>query len=288
MDLSIIIVSWNVRKYLECCLASIAAGAEGLSFEVFVVDNASQDATREWLVNYESGIRNNGRHPFHNSLFIIHNSTNRGFAAANNQAIAQAKGKYILLLNPDTELCTTPNFVQHSVLYMMLRFMETHPRSGILGPKLLNSDGTLQPSVRRFPNAWGPLLFSLGMSPKRYLATDIDYTKAQQVDQVMGAAFLIRRELINAIGMLDEKFFIWFEEVDYCKRAKSAGWEVWYTPDAVVLHHGGESFAQVLTMKKQWMYSKSLLYYFRKHGEWAAYALNIAAVPFRLLLSLFV
>lgn len=299
MDISIIIVSWNVREHLKRCLASIEKARGDLSLEVFIVDNASTDGTQEWLAHnpLQLPLSLRGR------VSVIQNETNRGFAAANNQAIRQAKGEYILLLNPDTEL--QPHLSPllqgeeeradpllagegrvRSTLELLLDFMQSHPRSGILGPKLLNTDGTLQRSVRRFPDAWSPILSSLSITPKKYLATDFDYTKAQQADQVMGACFLIRRALIEQIGLLDERFFIWFEEVDFCKRAKNAQWEVWYTPDVSVVHHGGESFAQVLIAKKQWMYTRSLLYYFWKHGQWGAYIINLMTVPFRLIIVL--
>jgi len=274
--LSIIIVSWNVRALLEKCLASLAqdltpapsSKEREVSTEVIVVDNASTDGTTEWLRSLQLTTYN---------LQLTTNTTNRGFAAANNQGMRATMGEYVLLLNPDTEL-------RPHALDTMVIFMQSHPRCGIVGPKLLNRDGTVQPSVRRFPDAWGPILLSLGMAPQRYLATNFDYKKAQTVDQVMGACFLIRRALIEDIGLLDEKFFIWFEEVDYCKRAKSAGWEVWYTPDASIVHHGGKSFSQQRTLQKQWWYSKSLLYYFWKHRQWGAWFLNALTVPLRLLL----
>ncbi len=277
IDLSIIIVSWNVRKHLERCLASIEKTRGDLSIEIFVVDNASTDGTVDFVRNFQFPCLA-GRQAISNLQFIL-NKKNLGFAAANNQAITQAKGEYLLLLNPDTEL-------QPHTLQQMMVFMRAHPRCGILGPKLLNGDRTLQPSVRRFPDAWSAIALSLRLSAKRYMALDFDYTKEQEADQVMGACFLIRHACMEQIGMLDERFFIWFEEVDYCKRAKDAGWGVWYTSSVAVLHHGGQSFAQVLTAKKQWMFSKSLCYYFWKHGQWGAYFITIVTTPFRLFFSL--
>ncbi|MBI4261926.1 glycosyltransferase family 2 protein [Candidatus Uhrbacteria bacterium] len=319
IDLSIIIVSWNVRALLEKCLRSIeqdltptlSSKEREFTFEVFVVDNASTDGTVGWLTNYELGIRNNTNDWLHNSLFIILNSQNKGFSAANNQAIEQSTGEYVLLLNPDTELKPYPwtsplpgpaparpafgpsparrggNWQGEGTLGSMIAFMQSHLRCGVLGPRLLNTDGSLQRSIRRFPDAWSPTLMSLGMTPKKYLALHIDYAKPQIVDQVMGACLLTRRSVIENIGMLDERFFIWFEEVDFCKRAKDAGWEVWYTPDAAVMHHGGQSFAQAMTLKKQWWFSRSLLHYFWKHRQFGAFIVNLITTPVRLLISIF-
>ncbi len=272
VDVSIIIVSWNVRALLEKCLRSIEQTQGTLRLEVFAVDNASTDGTAAWLKT------------FHASGFTFHavaNATNRGFAAANNQAIKQATGEYVLLLNPDTEL-------QAAALQHMLTFMHSHPRCGVLGPKLLNIDGSLQRSVRRFPDVWSPTLMSLGITPKRYLALDLDFSHSQIVDQVMGACLLTRRSVIDRIGTLDERFFIWFEEVDFCRRTKNAGWEVWYSADAEVMHHGGQSFAQTMTFKKQWWFSRSLLYYFWKHKQFGAFIVNLIFIPLRLLIAVFV
>jgi GT2 family glycosyltransferase len=282
-NLSIIIVSWNVQKYLEACLQSLEQAQGDLSIEVFVVDNASEDGTREWLMTYKKIVQQNSEHFLRNKLHLILNSENRGFSAANNQAIKKSTGEYILLLNPDTE-CTADSFPA------MVDFMRRESRCGILGPRLLGSNATQQQSVRRFPN-WSALTFlSLGMKIPRvqeYLMEDFDYDKATQVDQVMGACFLIRRIMLEKIGALDEQFFIWFEEVDYCKRAKDAGWQVWYTPATTVVHHGGESFSQVKTLWKQRMFSRSALMYFKKHKQTGDYWSFVFFVPFRLFLSLF-
>jgi len=255
MDLSIIIVSWNVKELLKKCLASIEKNQGQLDSEIFVIDNASGDGSAKMVKTDFPQIK------------LIANQTNRGFAAANNQGIKQSQGKYILLLNPDTEIL--PN-----ALSAMINFMDQNAEIGISGCKLLNPDKTLQFSVRRFPRLKAIILIFLKLAKiwphnktlNHYLARDFDYTAAQPVDQVMGAFFLIRQKVIEAIGLLDEKFFIWFEEVDFCRRAKLAGWEVWYYPQAKIIHHGGQSFKQQLTLKKQWQFFQSAFYYFRKYG----------------------
>jgi GT2 family glycosyltransferase len=260
MDLSIIIVNWKVKNLLEKCLWSIFEQTKDIKFEVFVVDNASADGSVEMV-----------REKFP-QVNLIASSENLGFARGNNLAIQKAHGRYILLLNPDTEIL-------ENALSKMVHFMDTHPECGIAGCKLLNPDLTLQPSVRAFPSFASQVLILLKLhhlfphskAIYHYLKYDFDYEKTQEVDQVMGAFMIIRREVIKKIGLLDENFWIWFEEVDFCKRAKEAGFKVLYTPDAKIIHHFGQSFKQVMNVKKQKDFNRSLAYYFKKHGtigEW--------------------
>lgn len=258
MDLSIIIVSWNVADLLKKCLDSIYKYTQGISFEIFVIDNASSD-------NSVAMIQEN----FPKIKFII-NQENKGFAAANNQGASQAQGRYILLLNPDTEL-------KEDSLSKVARFMDKQPKCGIAGCHLENPDGAHQDSVRRFPSFWDQILILLKAHHifprlaifRRYLYVDFDYSREQKVEQVMGAFFMIRREMIEQIGLLDEKFFIWFEEVDFCLRAQKAGWLVYYTPITSVIHHFGQSFKQKRTLDKQKIWTASLSCYFKKyHSCW--------------------
>ena len=246
---------------LEKCLRSIFEQTKGISFEVFVVDNASGDGSVEMV---------QARFPQAN---LIASNENWGFAKGNNLAIKKSCGRYILLLNPDTKILD-------NALEIMVKFMDEHPKCGIAGCKLLNPDLSLQPSVRAFPDLASQLfilsklhhLLPHSKTMYKYLVQNFDYKKTQEVDQVMGAFFMVRREVIDKIGLLDENFWIWFEEVDYCKRTKNAGWKICYTPEAKIIHHYGQSFGQVLNVQKQRYYNKSLSYYFWKHrpkGEWA-------------------
>jgi GT2 family glycosyltransferase len=281
MKLSIIIVNWNVRTLLERCLTSIEQHKGSVELEVFVVDNASTDESGDYLMFYESNTQKNEKHDLYEQFTFIENENNLGFARANNQAIEKTTGEYILLLNPDTELTD-------GALGAMLDTMERRPRCGVLGAKLIEDDGATQQSVRRFPDWISPTLMSLGIvagPAHAYLARDFDYEQEQKVDQVMGACFLIRRELLDAIGSLDERFFLWFEEVDFCLRAQEAGWEVWYTPTAMVHHLGGKSFESAFTAKKQQVFFSSLLYYFRKHHQWGAWLFNVTFYPLRLIIA---
>ncbi|MBI4359603.1 MAG: glycosyltransferase family 2 protein [Candidatus Jacksonbacteria bacterium] len=268
MDISIIIVSWNTRDLLKKCLESIYARTRGTSFEIFVIDNGSRDKTIETV-----------RQEFPD-VITVSNTENRGFAGANNQGIRKAKGRYVLLLNPDTEL-------KNNALLGMANFMDKKsPVCGVAGCHLLNADLSHQNSVRRFPGVLDQVIILLklhrlfpGLAPiSFYLASDFDYSKETSVDQVMGAFFMIRRETLEKVGMLDERnFFNWFEEVDFCRRARECGYEIWYTPSAEVIHHYGQSFRQVMLFAKQRMWNRSLRRYFRKHHSVIEYSV-IASV----------
>lgn len=255
MDLSIIIVSWNTQELLKKCLYSIYQNRDDLSLEVLVVDNNSTDKTVEMVKKEFPQVK------------LIINNKNLGFAYANNQAIKLAVGDYILLLNPDTE-------VLDNSLKQSFEFIKNNQDCGAMGAKLLNSDKSLQSSVRSFPTFW-PIFLMLIKAPKilkkikaidNYLCVDFDYNKIQVVDQIMGAFMLIPKKVFDKIGLLDENFFIWFEEVDFCRRIKKSGLKVIYNPQVEIIHYGGQSFAQEKIIKKQLLFFKSALRYFLKHG----------------------
>ncbi len=278
-DLRIVIVSWNVEKHLERCLRSLAAACEGLEWEAVVVDNASRD----WSVKVADQSRSNDAYL---RFRIIANADNRGFAKACNQGIAGFDSRYVLLLNPDTE-CPPGSLMD------LVKAADSHPRAGIIGPKLTNTDGSLQHSVRRFPTVLdqsGILLKLHHIFPRLFRNYFFPLTKGEYkgvVDQVMGACFLIRRSLIKDIGGLDERYFIWFEEVDYCKQAIQRGWEVVYEPSVYVIHHGGTSFAQVMSTTRQRMFNESLVKYFAKwHYGWKTSAIKIISKLSLLLTKL--
>ncbi len=270
-DLSVVIVNWKVRGLVAALLESIELETSGIVYEIFVVDNASGDG----IENVVAAFRR--KHP-RADLTFIQNGDNLGFAAANNIAIRLSKGRVVVLLNPDTE-------VKDGALQKMVAWMDAHPDAGIAGPRLLNADGTTQPSVRRFPMLLDQILILLkihhllpSLPPfKHYFAADFDYEKEQDVDQVMGAAFFVRREVFDRIGLFDERFFIWFEEVDFCKRA--AAFLVSYVPSVRILHRGGQSFAQAMTLTKQLYFSASMRTYFKKHrGDWTPVILALPAL----------
>jgi hypothetical protein len=253
MKLSIIIVSWNVREVLLDCLQSIDRHPPSENFEIILVDNASTDRTVDAV------------RPDFPQVSVMANDQNRGFAAANNQGLAGARGEYLLLLNPDT-------IVHPHSLNTLCAFMDRHPDAGACGPRLLNEDGTIQASVRRFPSFRGALyrytiLRYLHVFRGQYEAwwmKDFRHDRQMDVDQLMGAALMLRRAAVDQVGRMDERFFLYYEEVDLCYRLKQAGWRVVFVPEAIITHLGGQSSKQVPVAKRV-MALSSLLRYFRKH-----------------------
>jgi GT2 family glycosyltransferase len=228
MDLSVIIVSRNTRVLLEESLASVLADSNQLAVEVFVVDNASTDGSVERVC---------GQFP---QVCLIANSANVGFAKANNQALARASGRCVLLLNSDARL--TPGSLAE-----LVRLADDNPGAGIIGVKLVNPDGSFQAAWNRFPSPLSAWLEPWGLLP--WLARNPYYPsapphlalEARPCDWVGGACLLARAEAVRQVGYLDERFFLNSEEVDWCYRMHQAGWQVWYTPSVEVMHHGGAS-----------------------------------------------
>jgi hypothetical protein len=254
MEISICILNWNTAAHLRRCLSSIV-GATGRSplHEIIVVDNASTDGSADMV-----------RREFPQARLIANNQ-NRGFAAGHNQGIAASSGRYILLLNADT-------IVHASALETLVATMDALPRAAVAGPRLLNADGSLQFSCRRFPRfATGlfrkvPLgrLLPDNVFNSDYLMRSWDHSEMRQVDWVSGAAFFLRREAVREIGLLDEGYFMYCEDVDWCYRAKRAGWQVWYIPQAVVTHlHGRSTDQRPFAMSYQ--FHRSMIRFYRKH-----------------------
>ncbi len=270
IDLSVVIVSWNVRGLLGRCLASITQGAAlspegtfglpgGRTLEVWVVDNASSDGSAEMIRADWPGVN-------------VVPSENRGFAAGNNLGIARSRGRYILLLNPDAQ-------VVGPALGVLLDYMDAHPDVGVAGPQLRYPDGSLQPSRRRFPTPltgffestllqrWFPRNHWLA----RYYVVDRPDDAESDVDWLVGAALLARREAAQQAGPLDEGYFMYSEEMEWCRRVKAQGWRVVYQPAAVVMHHEGRSSEQVVAARHIYFQTSKLRYYRQVHGRaWAA------------------
>jgi len=274
-DITVIIVNWKVRDLLEQSLKSILLNKDGLSLEIYVVDNDSRDGTSEMIMMEYPEIK------------VIAMPRNLGFAKANNIAIKQAKGEYIFLLNPDTEV--KPNFFKN-----IYNYMETHPEIGIAGPKILNEDGSIQQSIRRLPDIFSQILILLKLRNilgeknllRNYFLANFDYSREQEVEQIMGAAMMIRRDVFEKVGLFDEGFFVWFEEVDLCNRARAAGFKIKYYPGAELLHAGGKSFGQKSMVRKQLIFDKSLLYYFFKHKPLWQVVLLAIFIPINILLTI--
>ncbi len=269
IDLSIVIVSWNVRDLLRRCLNSFSATAllpapEGLRCEVFVVDNASRDGSAE-MVRTEFP-----------QVTLIQNTENVGFTRGNNQALARATGRYMLLLNPDTE-------VVGDALATMADYMDAHPQVGVLGPQLVYPDGSIQSSRRRFPTLATMFvestvlqrLFGHSSLVRRYYMLDKAHDAIQEVDWMVGACLMARREAVQSVGLLDERFFMYSEEMDWCLRIKRQGWQVVYLPTARVVHHEARSSEQVLAAQHIHFQSSKVAYAAKHFGSRQAEALRL-------------
>lgn len=273
-QISIIIVNWKVRPLLEKCLDSILADTQNFSKEIFVVDNDSRDGTPEMIM------------ADYHQVTMIALPRNRGFARANNLALKQSSGDYIFLLNPDTEI--QPGFFK-----IILAYFESHPEVALLGPRILNSDLSQQASIRRLPNLISQLLVLFKLTKvwpnnkflQKYLAVDFDYNREATVEQIMGATMIMPRKTYENIGLFDQRFFLWLEEVDYCKRIKDAGLVIKYLPTASLIHHSGISFAKAKIFKKQLIFDWSLLYYFFKQKNILQALIILIFLPLNLLLT---
>lgn len=257
IDLSIIIVSWNVADLLAACLESLFTPENtSLSYEVIVVDSASTDHTVAMLRE---------RYP---QVTLLPQAENLGFVRCNNIGLEHAKGRYFLLLNPDTE-------VIGDALPRLVAYMDQNPEVGITGPHTLNTDGSTQSTRRHFPSIAVGFLESTwlqALAPKslldHYYITDQPDNATFPVDWVQGSALMARQEVYAQIGGLDPGYVMYSEELDWCKRAKEAGWEVHYVGHAQIIHHGGKSSEQV-TARRHIHFQQSKLRYFRKYHGWS-------------------
>ena len=254
IDLSIVIVSWNVCKLLNDCLTSIYKNNWQHNLEVFVVDNDSSDQSVKMVRDKFPQVK------------LISNKTNLGFPKANNQAIRRSAGRHILLLNPDT-------VVKPKSLDLMIDYLDQHPQTGALGPKLLNPNGTLQRSCLGFPTLGALIMRNLFLEylwpsnpwSRKYLLNDWNHLNLREVDQPMGAALLVRKTVIDQIGLMDENIYMFFDEVDWCTRIKLADFKIFFFPEAEITHWGGQSIKKWSGFKLSRSWNKSRDYYFRKH-----------------------
>lgn len=248
-DLSVVIVTWNSEDYVAACLRSLYENRGDLSLEVIVADNDSSDRTVEIV---------KGEFP---GAHLIVNPGNFGFARATNQGLRVAEGGYLLLLNPDT-------VVLEGTLSEMVRFMDENPRVGCLGPQLLNPDGSIQPSCREFLTYEILIWEFTGLSKLlphhrrlgRWRMGYFDHGSAREVDQPMGACLMVRREALEEVGSLDEDFFIFMNDQDFCYRLKKAGWVNYFYPIPKVAHHKGASV--VAAKERMIMVSHKAIYQF--------------------------
>lgn len=254
MDISVITVTWNSKQHISKQIASVQRAVKNLAVEQIIVDNASTDGTADDVAqNYPN-------------LKLIQNTTNVGFAKANNQALGQASGEYLLFLNPDTEL-------SEGALETLITFMRSSPKVGIVSPLLTTQSGEVNTEAlpRRFPT-WrdqAVILLKLHHLFPQLLATylfkDINPREEQMVDSVRGSCMFVRRSLTEALGFaFDPRYFIWFEDVDLCREAWARDWSVVHLPSATAIDLVGQSFAKQASVWKQRHFSLSMYRYFKK------------------------
>ena len=268
MKLSIVIVSYNVRPFLEECLDSVQRASKGPDTEVFVVDNASSDDS-------VAVVRN--RYPW---VRLIVNSENLGFAGANNIALRQAVGEYQLLLNPDT-------VVEADTLRNAVAFMDAHPQAGGAGVMMHNENGTLAPESRRaLPTPWVSCLKMLGFT-KHYYMSHLPWDQPAQIEVISGAFCLLRKQALDQIGLLDEDFFMYGEDIDLSYRLLKGGWQNWYLPYPIT-HYKGKS-TQKTDYRYVHIFYQAMLIFFRKHYGHLSFFFTMpvkAAIYFRAAIAL--
>ncbi len=274
LDLSIVVVTYKEDlDVLRRCFESVVASL-GLSYELIVVDNARRQDTEALL------------HDVANTASYVPNPRNMGFAQAVNTGMRAAKGRHILLLNPDTEF-------KPEVLKTMVAHLDADKDVGIASAVIRYPNGDLQESIRRFPSLLNqlvilfkiPHLFKRSRIIDRYMMRDVDPYKTQDVDSIMGAFMFIPRTTIQKIGLFDERYFIWFEEVDYCKMASDAGLKTRHYADVEIIHHKGHSFNKLATIKKQRWIRQSLRKYMKKHYGVIPWAILWVLTPIFMVLA---
>jgi len=277
LDLSIIIVNYNTKDLLEACLKSISQNTHNILYEIVVVDNHSKDSSVLMIEGKFSAVK------------LIKNKSNMGYSKANNQGINISQGRYILLLNSDTE-------VKNDALNKAVKFMDENRDIGICGLKLLNADGSIQLSCRNFPtfstaifNRYSIItrLFPDNTFSKEYLLSDWDHNSIRDVDWVSGACMMIRRKVIESVGFLEEKFFMYSEDVDLCFRAKEKGWRVTYYPYSEMMHYIGKSSEKkpLLTIFER---HKSMYIYYKKHYSREILFLDLITISVIIFRALFI
>jgi GT2 family glycosyltransferase len=271
IDISIVIVSFNTKNLLRECIETVQREAGDVVYEIIVVDNSSRDGSAEMVMKEFPAVR------------LIRSPVNLGFGAANNRGFALARGRFVVLLNSDA-------FLHPHSLERAVQHMDANPQVGLCGGRLVGRDGSWQPSMRMFPSPLNEILTLTGLAAKyrnsRFFGR-VDQTWADPLapgpaDWVPGAFSVIRREVLEQLGFFDERFFFYFEEIDLCRRVKSAGYSIWYWPDVVVTHLGGESAQAAKAMTNLtisssgiqlnlWRMRSQLLYYRKHHGAIGAW-----------------
>lgn len=284
IEISVCIVNYQAKDYLRDCLRSLYEHTAS-TFEVILVDNGSTDGSLEMLKDEFPDVQ------------IIENPDNLGFTRPMNQALEQGRGRYLLQLNPDT-------IILPAALDRLVAFLESHPEIGICGPKVLNRDGSLQEQCRRGESTpWAVISYFTRLNKLfpdsklfgGYLLNYIDEDQTHPVAGVSGSCMLIRKAVIDQIGYLDERFFAYQEDADYCFRTREAGWEVYYLPEAQIIHYGGQGGSHVQPFRSIYAWHHSYYLYYRKNlaknyfflFNWVYYFIMLVKLALTLLLNLF-
>ena len=263
--LTIVIINWNTREDLLVCLDSVEFVTKGFTVETIVVDNGSQDGSQDIVKKF---------YPW---VSLIENKKNFGFAKAANDALRQMKGRYAFLLNPDTQ-------VKHGAIEPLVSFMDTHIETGVVGVQLLNSDGSRQNSIANFPSLATELLnksLLRWLFPKKFPGKEKNYSEPVEVDSVIGACMMVRREALDQVGLLDEDYFLFLEETDWCYRMKKAGWKVYHIPQAEVYHFQGRS-AERDKKRAKIEYYRSRYHFFKKNRGSLQWFILLSGLVIRL------
>jgi GT2 family glycosyltransferase len=263
-DLSVVIVNWNTREFLSRCLRSVYDSTLDLDFEVIVVDNGSTDGSQEMVRQEFPGVS------------LIVNTENKGFAKANNQAIRRSRGRHVLLLNSDA-------FVRENTIEHTVAFMDGHPEAGMAGCKLLFENGRLQSSCYAFPTLFTEFFIAVGLDrlfPRSrlfgmYGMTYWDFDDIREVDVIMGAFMLVRATAIDEVGLMDERFFMYSEEADWCYRFRDAGWKIYFYPHVEAVHLGGGSTRRVRAEMLICLYGSRIEFFRKHHGKLPARLLKL-------------
>jgi len=257
VDVSIVITAYNSKNLLEKCITSIIDSVKNHTYEIIVVDDASTDGTSEMITNIFKD----------SSIKIIKNQMNVGYVRSNNLGIKSSNAEYVLSLNNDTEVLA-------NAIDKLIDFIDIHPQVGAVGPKLLNSDGSIQLQCRRkFPTPLSAFTYFSGISRlfpmnkffNSYLMSYPDDQGPIEVDSLCGAAMLVRRETIEKVGLMDESYFMYGDDIDWCYRIKKAGWKIYYFPDAEIVHYGGMGGSRKKPFRNIFEFHRSMAVYYKKH-----------------------
>ncbi len=269
VDISFIIVNWNTRDILMDCLESIYKTVTDIDIEIYVVDNNSADGSQVAVKKRFPDVK------------LIENETNTGFAHANNQALSIMRGKFAVLLNSDAVL-------KENAIKKLLAFMAGTPSAGIAGVQLLNEDGSRQNSIDNFPSTETEIFNKSILRlffPNKYPSKNSVYEKPIEVDSVIGACMIVRKEAMDEVGVFDEDYFIFLEETDWCFRMYKKGWKVYHVPDAEVFHLSGHSKKRA-PWRSQIEYYKSLYKFFKKNSTPASYIALRILKPCKIFINL--